>query len=327
MIEFNVKLLNKLMDLRYFKQPKLKEIKSKLLSRQIKYREIVNQDIRIKDNNTLDKHDKKRWSRQLLNRLINQKRIRDARIVVFGLGGIGSNVLMGLIYSGVHHFKIIDYDKVKLSNLNRQTLYVPSDVGSLKIEKAEERLLKINPNIKIESFNIKIDYPKELNVLNIKENNFNDSIIKLNELIKWGDIIVNALDFQGAPFLINDLCVINHKPFYWGGVNHFLGEIYNFHPKSNSACLRCIFGPSDFINKNPFLRYKEKNKNLMKGINIGTTVIGAGNLIAEMIIYDICRINTLSYNHYIIYDAYEYKIIKIPIEIDINCQCRKFNKI
>lgn len=325
-MEFSIKLLNKLMDLRYSKQPKLKEIKAKLLTRQIKYREMVNQDYRIKDNNTLDKLDKKRWSRQLSHGLINQKRIKDARIVVFGVGGIGSNVLMGLIYSGVHNFKVIDYDIVKLSNLNRQTLYVPSDIGSLKIEKAEERLLNINPNISIESYNIKIDYPKELNVLNLKEKEFNDDITKINDLIKWGDIIVNTLDFQGAPYLINDLCVINRKPYYWGGVNHFLGEIYSFYPKNNAACLRCIFGRSDFINKSQFLRYKEKEKNLSKGINVGATVIGTGNIISEMIIHDICGIDTFSHGHYIIYDAYEFKIKEIPIEIDNDCQCLDFNK-
>ncbi len=325
-MEFNVKLLNKLMDLRYFKQPKLKEIKIKLLTRQIKYREMVNQDFRNKDNNTLDKLDKKRWSRQLSHRLIKQKRIKDARIVVFGIGGIGSNVLMGLIYSGVQNFKIIDYDVVKLSNLNRQTLYVPRDVGSLKTEKAEERLLIINPNISIESYNIKIDYPKELNILNLKEKEYNEGIGKINELIKWGDIIVNAMDFQGAPYLINDLCVINRKPFYWGGVNHFLGEIYGFYPKNNIACLRCIFGPSDFISKSEFLRYKEKEKIISKGINLGATVIGTGNLISEIIIHDICGIDTFSHGHFIMYDAFEFKIKKIPIEIDNDCQCQKFNK-
>jgi len=325
-MEFSVKLLKKLMDLRYFKQPKLKEIKAKLLTRQIKYREMVNQDFRNKDNNTLDEFDRKRWSRQLSHGLINQKRIRDARIVVFGVGGIGSNVLIGLIYSGVHNFKIIDYDVVKPSNLNRQTLYVPSDVGSLKTDKAEERSLNINPNISIESYNIKINYPRDLNVLNSKGKEFDDIITKINDFIKWGDIIVNALDFQGAPYLINDLCVINRKPFYWGGVNHFLGEIYRFYPKNNTACLRCIFGPSDFINKSQFLRYKGKEKNISKSINLGSTVIGTGNLISEMIIHDICGIESFSLSHFIIYDAYEIKIKKIPIEIDNDCQCQKFNK-
>ena len=288
---------------------------------------MVNQDFRINDNNSLNKLDKKRWSRQLSHGLINQKRIQNANIVVFGLGGIGSNVLMGLIYSGVHNFKIIDYDVVKLSNLNRQTLYVPSDVGRLKIEKAEKRLLTINPKISIESYNMKIDYPEKLNFLISKDNEFDEGITKINEFIKWGDIIVNAMDFQGAPYLINDLCVINRKPFYWGGVNHFLGEIYSFFPEKKTSCLRCIFGATDFINKNQFLRYKEKEKTYSKGINIGTTVIGIGNLISEMIIHDISGIDTFSHGHFIIYDSYKFRIIKIPIEIDSDCQCHKLREI
>ena len=153
--EFNIKLLKRLMDLRYHKQAMLKEIKTQLLIRQINYNKIINQELRNQDNSSLSPLERKRWSRQISHIVINQKKIKEARVVVFGVGGIGSNALMGLIYSGVHNFKIIDFDIVELSNLNRQTLYTPDDIGSLKIEMAKKRLLEINPHITVEIYNIK----------------------------------------------------------------------------------------------------------------------------------------------------------------------------
>ena len=322
-MEFNIRLLNKIMDLRYSGQPRLKKIKTKYLRRQIKYREIPNQNLRDEDNLSLDQLVKKRWARQISHGLINQKKIKNARVVVFGVGGIGSNVLTGLIYSGVHNFKIIDHDIVTISNLNRQTLYVPKDVGSLKIEQAEERLLCINPEISIKSYNIEIDYPRHLNILNLKTNEYPNEISNLNKIIKWGDFIVNALDHQGAPYLINDLCVKNHKPFYWAGVNHSIGEIYSFSPVKKTACLRCIFGPSDLINREPFLRYRKKDDGL-KGSNMGSTVISTGIFISEMILHDIIGIENFFSGHSFIYDALEFKIKKIPIHINRNCLCRKY---
>jgi len=257
--EFNIKLLKRLMDLRYHKQAMLKEIKTQLLIRQINYNKIINQELRNQDNSSLSPLERKRWSRQISHSVIKQKKIKEARVVVFGVGGIGSNALMGLIYSGVHNFKIIDFDIVELSNLNRQTLYTPDDIGSLKIEMAKKRLLEINPHITVEIYNIKIDYPENVNVLHMNENEYPDEISNINDIIKLGDFIVNALDYQGAPYLISDLCVKNHKPFYWAGVNHSIGEIYIFSPVNKTACLRCIFGPSDFINKDQFLRYRKED--------------------------------------------------------------------
>ena len=129
------------MDLRYHKQPKLKEIKKALLFRQTQYKEIIDQNKRVHDNNKLNLIEQERWNRQLFHPLLNQKKIKNARVVVFGCGGIGSNALMGLIYSGVQNFKIIDFDSIALSNLNRQTLYIPRDVKFVKSIKAKERLL------------------------------------------------------------------------------------------------------------------------------------------------------------------------------------------
>jgi molybdopterin/thiamine biosynthesis adenylyltransferase len=321
--QFIQKIMNTIIGLRYKKQPKLKEIKEKLLLRQMKYEEFVDQDLRNEDIEKLETIEKERWNRQIHHPLLNQKRIKDAKVVVFGCGGIGSNVLIGLIYSGVHYFKIIDFDKIKLSNLNRQTLFIPEDVNKHKINKAKERLLQINPEVSVETYNLELNYPLELNLLNLDEKGYPKDIIKVDKLIKWGDYIVNAVDYKGAPYMINDLCVKNQKPYYWGGVNHFLGEIYSFFPKEKTSCLRCIFGQTDFLNKTAFLRYRTK-KDFFKGVNLGTTVIATGNFISELIIHDICGIKNLIHGHYFIFDSYNFEIIKIPLEIDNKCECQKF---
>ncbi len=321
--EFNKKFLDNMLKIRYYKQSKLKEIKKELLTRRINYEQIINQDERTQDNKKLNDLDKKRWDRQIANPLINQKKIKDARVVVFGCGGIGSNVLIGLIYSGVHNFRIIDYDKIELSNLNRQALFVPKDVNENKIEKAKERLLNINPNINIKSYNMELDYPIESDLLEIKEKDYSRDFKKVDKLIKWGDYIVNAVDFQGAQYLINDLCIKNQKSYYWGGIDHFLGDVFSFYPKENTPCLRCIFGSSDFASKAPFLRYKTKNE-FYKGVNLGSTALTLGSFISEFIIHDICGINNVIHGHYVIYDALNFEIFKIPIVIDMNCQCQNY---
>lgn len=312
------------MEYRYRNQPKLKKIKKKLLSRQANYSKIYDVNSITKDNLELDPKEKDRWIRQIRNTILNQSKIKNARIVVFGCGGIGSNVLIGLSYFGVYNFKIIDFDNVELTNLNQQTLYIPKDVGELKVNKARERLLQINPNINIESYNLKLDYPIELNLLNLKEVEYPENISKINEIVKWGDYIVCVSDYFGAPYLINDLCVKNRKPFYWGVCNYFLGDIYSFFPKEKTACLRCIFGPTDFSNKTEFFRYNTPDS-LYKAINLGSTNMLTGIFISEMIIKDVCEIRNTVHGQYIIYDGYEFEINKIPIKINNDCGCLSYN--
>jgi len=312
-------------ELRYRKQPNLINIKKALMSKQIIYYKLVNQKIRNTDNESLSVGEKERWDRQILHPLINQKKIKEARVVVFGLGGIGSNVLMGLIYSGISNFKIVDFDKVTLSNLNRQTLYTPSEISKNKTDIAEKRLLEINPEIKVESINMELDYPEELNVLQLKEQDYPENVSIIDGLIKRGDYIVNAMDYNGAPYLINDLCIRHHKPFYWGGVNHSFGEIFSYYPDKTTACLRCIFGASHFINKIQFLRYKKRGEEWPIGVNVGTTVMITGNFIAEMIIHDACEITNSIHGNYIIFDMINFEILKIPIEIDHECVCKVYH--
>lgn len=294
----------------------------KIFLRQYDYYKIIDQDMRSRNNAMLNKKDLERWDRQIFHPLIDQKKIQDARIVVFGVGGIGSSVLMGLIYSGVHKFILVDYDIIELSNLNRQILYTPEDVGKKKVQVAKDRLLKINPNAIIEIHDIKLDYPKELDILKIDKVKYSREIDTINKLIKQGEYIVNSLDLFGAPYLINDLCIKNKKPFCWGVVNQTCGEFYSYYPEK-TACLRCIFNQK-------FLRFRTNKQTIITPLkktgNIGDVVITTGSIMSQSIINDICQYKNSSHGHYVIVDLFNYEIIKVPIVPYTQCQCKEYSK-
>jgi len=321
--EFNIKFLKKVIDKRYYDQPELRKIKKKIFLRQLDqiYMESSEKET---SGRYLSEREQIRWSRQLQNPLINQNKIKKTKVSVFGLGGIGSNVLMNLVYSGVNNLVLVDHDKVELSNLNRQTLYTPKEIGDLKTKCAKERLLEINSEIKIETHNLEIEYPKELELLKINDADYSKRIAYIDSIISKSDIVVNAMDYKGAPYLINDLCVKNQKPFYWGGINFFLGEIYNFSYLKRTPCLRDIFSSEDFLEEQSFLRYKEPKQNRKKGYDLGTIAITTGSLISNLILLDINDIDHHSYGKYIIYDNYNFEIKKIPICNIQTCPCKKY---
>lgn len=180
--EFNIKFLKKVGDKRYNDQPKLRKVKKKIFLRQLD--QIYMESSEKKSSGRyLSEVEQIRWSRQLQNPLINQNKIKKTKVSVFGLGGIGSNVLMNLVYSGVNNFVLIDHDKVEISNLNRQTLYTPKEIGDLKTKCAKERLLEINSEIKIETHNLEIEYPKELELLKINDADYSQRIAYIDSII------------------------------------------------------------------------------------------------------------------------------------------------
>ncbi len=321
-VKFLKKYYKKLASLRYYKQPLLQKFKAEHFLEVERLFDNFQPDM---INKTLNRYEKERWSKHLELPLLEQEKIKNAKVVIFGLGGIGTNVLLNLVYSGVYNYRIVDNDTVELSNLNRQTLYIPDDVEKLKSEVTKKRLLEINPNLNIKSYNLKVDYPSGINLLKDKEIIIPNEFLKIDKLIKWGDIIVNALDYYGAPYLVNDLCIKNEKPFYWGSVMYSYGVLYSYLPKK-TACLRCIFGPYDFFNKHQTLRYRTQ-KSAFVGAVLGSTAIISGNFIAGMIINDVCKLKTEYHGKYIVLDTYKFEIDKIPLYIYHKCECNNWDNI
>ncbi len=154
-----------------------------------------------------------RYSRQLKLQEIGfegQQKILAARVLVVGAGGLGCPVLQYLAAAGVGVLGVMDFDTVSLSNLHRQILFTNTDVGKSKAKCAAEKLNLMNPHIDI----ISID--EKLTVLNIRKY-FNDF-----------DIIVDGTDNFSARYLINDGCVLSGKPFVYGSLFKFCGQVAVF---------------------------------------------------------------------------------------------------
>lgn len=166
-----------------------------------------------------------RYSRHILLQEVGvegQERIRQGKVLIVGLGGLGSPVALYLAAAGVGTIGLVDGDVVDLSNLQRQVIHSTPDVGRLKVESAREKLLRLNPGVQV---NAHADFLRAENVL---------------ELIRPYDFIVDGTDNFPVKFLINDACVMAGKPFSHGGILRFEGQTFTHLP--GTACYRCLFG-------------------------------------------------------------------------------------
>lgn len=153
---------------------------------------------------------------------LGQLKIKQARVLVIGAGGLGCPILQYLVAVGVGNIGIVDFDKVELHNLHRQILYTENNVGQLKSTSAKTILENLNPNITIQTFEEKL------------------SETNANEIIKNFDFIVDGTDNFTTRYIINDACVKINKPLIYGSIFKFEGQIAIFNHK-NSKNLRDIF--------------------------------------------------------------------------------------
>jgi adenylyltransferase/sulfurtransferase len=150
-----------------------------------------------------------------------QLRLSSAKVLCIGAGGLGSPVLMYLAAAGIGTIGIVDFDKVDLSNLQRQVIHGESDVGTPKIESARRRINAINSSAIVNL------YSEGINVHNA------------SEIISHYDLVIDATDNFATRYLINDACVIARKPCIWGSVYRFDGQLSVF-GMSDGPCYRCL---------------------------------------------------------------------------------------
>ena len=176
-----------------------------------------------------------RYSRQIVLKNIGalgQKKILNAKILVVGAGGLGCPVVDYLARAGVGNITIADNDKIKLSNIHRQSIYDTNDVGKFKVEIIKKKINKINPHSKIKIIKKKIT---KLNV---------------SKIIKKNNIIVDGSDNFKTKFLLNDFSLKNKKILITGAISKFDGHVFSFNFKNKKIpCLRCFYQtePSDDI--------------------------------------------------------------------------------
>jgi sulfur-carrier protein adenylyltransferase/sulfurtransferase len=184
----------------------------------------------------LSKRELRRYSKQIMIPEIGipgQEKLKQAKVLVIGAGGLGCPVLQYLTAAGVGKIAMAEFDMVDETNLQRQVLYGSDDVGKLKSIIAKNRLEHLNSLTEIEIFNLRIDASNSLKILE----NF--------------DVIVDATDNFNARYIINDSCIILNKPMVHGSIYKYEGMISVFNYKGG-ATYRCYNPASVSTNfKNP----------------------------------------------------------------------------
>src|SRR5216110_1720820 len=174
----------------------------------------------------LSKEEIARYSRHLIMPEVTvdgQRRLKAARILCIGAGGLGSPAALYLAAAGVGTIGIIDFDAVDLSNLQRQILHGTKDIGRSKLESARDRLRDINPEIEFK----------------LHECRFSSE--NAEQIVADYDVIVDGSDNFATRYLSNDVCVFAGKPNIYGSVFRFEGQTTVFAPQLGGPCYRCLF--------------------------------------------------------------------------------------
>jgi len=189
------------------------------------------------DSNILSPREIRRYSKQIMIPEIGhkgQEKLKKAKVLVIGAGGIGCPVLQYLTAAGVGKIGIAEFDMVDETNLQRQVLYGSTDVGKLKSIIAKNRLEHLNSFVTLEIFNLRCDASNSLNIIN-----------------KF-DVIVDATDNFDTRYIINDTCVILNKPMIHGAIYKYEGVLSVFNYKGGPT-YRCYNPQTENKSfKNPF---------------------------------------------------------------------------
>ena len=176
---------------------------------------------------TLNKKEIEKFSRQIILKDIGslgQKKIKQAKVLIVGAGGLGCPVAEFLVRAGVGNIGIVDNDIVNVSNIHRQSLYDTNDIKAFKVKSAKNKLKNINPNTIIKTFNLRINK------------------INASKIIKDYDYIVDGSDNFNTKFLLNDYAVKFKKFLVVGAISKFDGHLFTYNFKNKKTpCLRCFF--------------------------------------------------------------------------------------
>jgi molybdopterin/thiamine biosynthesis adenylyltransferase/rhodanese-related sulfurtransferase len=151
----------------------------------------------------------RRYSRHLIIPdvgMVGQKRLKNARVLVIGAGGLGSPALLYLAAAGVGTLGIVEFDTVDESNLQRQIIHGQSDIGKSKALSAKESIAEVNPLVNVEVHDVRLD---------------NDNVM---EIFAQYDLILDGTDNFATRYLVNDAAVLSHKPYVWGSIFRFEGQ-------------------------------------------------------------------------------------------------------
>lgn len=167
----------------------------------------------------------RRYARQLVLPevgLAGQERLKAARVLVVGAGGLGSPAALYLVAAGVGTLGLVEFDRVEPPDLHRQVLYATSDLGRAKLEAAAARLVALNPHVAIESHAVRLD------------------VDEARRLVGQYDLVVDGSDNFSTRYAVNDACVLAGRPCVHGAVQRFVGQVGVFWA-GRGPCYRCLF--------------------------------------------------------------------------------------
>ena len=241
----------------------------------------------------IDIKDYERFNKQIILKKVGvsgQKKIKNAKVLIIGVGGLGCPLLTYLASSGVSNIGIVDNDKVELSNLNRQILFNTSDLGKFKVIQAKSKVKKTYDKIKIETFK------ERLSIQNIKS------------IFKNYDIICDGTDNFDTRYLINDYCKQNKKILISAAISKFDGHLFKFDFKNKTPCFRC------------FMPEKPAVENNCETDGIFSPVAGIiGALQANEVLKTILELKENVSNSILIFNSLKMSLRKIKITYNSHC--------
>lgn len=214
-----------------------------------------------------------------------QEKLKRAKVIVAGAGGLGSPASIYLAAAGVGTIRIIDHDRVELSNLNRQILHWDEDIGKRKVDSALEKLGRLNQGVKIEAMGE-----------TITEDN-------VSQLVAGFDLIVDAMDNLPTRYLLNRTALEMNIPFFHGAVYGFEGRAMTIIP-GKTACLMCVYRGAMPEGKFPV---------------VGVTPAVVGCIQAMEVIKYIVGIGKLLTNRLLIFDGLNMKFTELKVKKDPSC--------
>lgn len=212
-----------------------------------------------------------RYDRQIMIHEIGeagQEKLKKAKVLVAGAGGLGSPICIYLVAAGVGTIRLVDRDTVDLSNLNRQVLHGQRDIHRPKVHSARERLAGLNEAVTIET----------------RQQTISEESI--DGLVESCDLIIDALDNMPARYLLNKAAITHQLPFFHGAVSGFEGRVMTVLP-GRTACLRCLYRGPVPEEKFPVIGVTPGLIGLIQATEVIKYLLGIGNLLTNKLLrYD-----------------------------------------
>lgn len=236
----------------------------------------------------------RRYSRHLIIPdvgMAGQKRLKNAKVLCVGAGGLGSPALMYLAAAGVGTLGIVEFDTVDESNLQRQIIHSQSDIDRPKVDSAADSVKGINPYVNVVKHEVRLD---STNVM---------------EIFGQYDLIVDGTDNFATRYLVNDACVLLNKPYVWGSIYRFDGQASVFWSE-HGPCYRCLYPEPPPPGMVP---------SCAEGGVLGVLCASIGSIQVTEAIKVLTGIGDALVGSLIVYDALEMTYRKIKVRKDPNC--------